>query len=553
MTVQKDYSLEPAQKSVGLPKELGAIGETLKTCEIKEIDQAIEAWAEIAGRKPDMADRLLAKVGVDQYSKGSLHRLGQGPRFSHGDPSKNQYLTYGLMGLLSMAPLGTRGAYLREHIEKLEIITPEIPMLLGFTSLKRLELRIQPSVGLSETSQADWQERVAGLQCLRELKLVIANKKHSPPSLQPFRSAYLESVDIHDENLASIEGLEHSKKLRQVKIFRSMDKSDQCIDLSPLASCVDTLNELDLLGCGIEDLAPISKCKDLRKIDISFNNIRSIKDMPTINGKSLTVPISTNQISSLEGIERQHKIKDLHIIGPVSGGLELLERLSNLEYLDINSNIQELPDLSSLESLQRLKISSQSLRSLPLKWPPSLHELNLEHCYNVASLGKLPSSLRGCLDFSQFTKLESLDGIEACSELDEAKVTIKCRNISAAGALPDLWLTLILKGGKTHSELPVEWIKQLAAVTSCKLRPVINRANSLRELANLNDFAAIPGLKALDLSDLDVRDPSAILRMEKLEYLCVQPRSSISQKLGAVTISGEDKIATLKLKLMAIG
>ncbi len=542
------HSLEPSTKSVALPKELSEMAEMLKSQDVAVIDQAVEAWADFAAIKPEAADKLLAKVGV--YSDGNWD---QGPRFSRNDEDKQKALSYALLSLLSRAPAGTRGAYLRENIRKLEVITPEIPELLGFTGLQSLDLRIEPDKAIDAGVKLDWQERVSKLPSLQKLKLFVPDKKRSPGSLRAFESSQLERVDIYDENLDCIEGLEKSKKLHTVHVsrgYREVHPENSVLDLAPLVPSLDSLNELNFYGCPVKDLAPISGCKDLRVIKISHAKIKSAKDMPIMNGRSLEIP---NSITSLEGIERQTKIKELRIHGGVNEGLELISGLSNLESLCISFGSKALPDLTGLTGLKCLEIFNQSLEALPTQWPPAIKELDIEHCCNVVSLGVLPPSLEGLLDLSQFSKLETLDGIQVCTRLNEAKVTLRCKDISAAAALPDLWLTLILKGGNSPSDLPPEWVEQLAAMPSCKLRPVIYRSNSLRELTDLNAFASIPGLKALDLSNLGVRDPSAILRMEKLEYLQVQPRSDLSRKFGAITISGQDKIAALRLKLMALG
>lgn len=51
----------------------------------------------------------------------------------------------------------------------------------------------------------------------------------------------------------------------------------------------------------------------------------------------------------------------------------------------------------------------------------------------------------------------------------------------------------------------------------------------------------------------EVDDPTAILRMNNLESLQVQPRSDKPRKFSALTIGGEDRIGALKLKPIALG
>lgn len=544
------HSLEASSKTVALPKELNEVAEMLKSQDIKVIDQAVEAWSAFAAIKPEAADKLLAKVGV--YADGEWD---QGARFSRNDEDRQKPLSYALLSLLSRAPADTRGAFLRENIKTLEIITPEIPLLLGFKGLQSLNLRIEQDNGAETCRKLYWEERVSALPNLQRLELFVPNERCTPKSLKAFGSACLEWVDVCGEFLQSIEGLEISKVLRVVKISNRIREMDYAVDLSPLRPSSSTLNDLDINFCQVDDLAPIADCKDLRVIKMLQSKVRSIKDLPVLSGESLVVP---STVTSLAGIEKQHAIKKLVVHSDAGEDLRLIDSLSSLESLcldfnyDFSLKASDWPALTGLTGLKRLEIVGPTLESLPTQWPPSLVELEVEHCYEIASLGALPPSLQGLLNLGQNRKLGSLDGIEACNQLKEVEVNLKCKDISAACQLTDTWIIMRLKSGSRPSDI-APWVEQLAAAPSCKLRPVIKECDRRNELSDLNAFAAIPGLRALDLSSLDVRDPFAILSMNNLEYLQVRPRSELSKKFGAITIKGVDKIAALKLKLLALG
>jgi Leucine-rich repeat (LRR) protein len=552
VTKAKVYDLSPSPKSGPLPRELVEIAEFLKSTDLTVIDQTVEVWSRVAVKSPDVADRLLSRVGVSRAGE-SAGCLLPGPRFSHTDEVKNKILIYALLGLLSHAPSGSRGAYLRMNIEILDVITPDVPLLLGFTGLHKLDIKIEPFETQTRREPVDWQRRISGISSLQELKLVILEESFSPKSMRAFSSRKLRSVDVWGAQLLSLDGLEKSSLLCRVSINCLHERdSEYSISLDQLAPSINALSELKLAGCGVTDLSPISKCSHLQEISISNNNIENLRGLPLVHGESLTISVANNQIKSLEGIERQKKIKNLTILGTHCDGLELLGGLSNVETLDLVGDFHRLPDLSGMESLVRLRISSLELHDLPLKWPPQLRLLELEGCPNLTKLGELPATLQGCLDLSICKHLQALDGIEACTELEEVKINEACLDLTAAAQHHDLWFTLVLEGGSDPCKMPPLWVKQLASMESCKLRPVDYTTNSQRELADLKAFALIPGLRSLDISGLDLSDAAAVLEMQNLEYLQIKPRSDLSRKLRVTTISGEQNIAQLKLKLLAL-
>lgn len=566
MSQPNAYSQSPSEKQPSLSKDVVEVGKLLKCYELNATNEAIAKWSEIATKRPKSADSLLAKVGVCRQSPEGPCELIPGPRFTHSEKIKNSFLTYALLGLLSKAPNGTRAAYLREQVSRIEAITPDVPFLAGFNSLRIIDITVDMSLHYPIESpkglSANWQERFYDLPRLTNVKLAINAKLFSPYSLDPFCSPFLESITIDDEWLQGLEGLECSNVLSEVRIDMGNKTQDRCIALSPLASSKESLRVLDIRGAGIDDLTPIREHTLLHELSADFFRVSDLRSLPAILGDTLTLRLHShpNEPASLTGIERQKVVKNLHLYGSFDN-LDPLNSLPSVISLGIGGDrLTEITSLSGLQSLRKVQIGSDSLKSLPNAWPNNLEVLDITYCAGLVSLGRLPSTLQGTIDCVFCPSLESLSGIEACTCLSEIKLSVRKvakpswrepvpdvephMDISAAGKLPNLWITLLCWDTGNLSSLPFGWVSQLAQMSSCKIRL------KGQHLDNIELLAKIRSLAALDISDVSVADISAILRMNNLEELRINPASDFSRKLGAWVLNKES-IGELKLLMMA--
>ena len=371
MSQPNGYSESPSEKQPSLSKDVAEVGKMLKYYELNATNEAIAKWSEIAAKRPKSADSLLARVGVSRRSPEGSCELIPGPRFAHGEEIKNSFLAYALLGLLSKAPNGTRAAYLREQVSRIEAITPDVPFLAGFKSLQTVDITVDMDLHYPIESpkglSANWQERFCELPKLTNVKLAINAKLFSPYSLHPFCSPFLESIAIDDEWLQGLEGLECSNVLSEVRVDMGNKTQDRCIALSPLASSKESLRILDIRGAGIDDLAPIREHTVMHELSADFFRVSDLTSLPAILGDTLTLRLYSHpdEPVSLSGIERQKVVKNLSLYGSFES-LDPLNSLPNLISLSIGGDrLTEITSLSGLHSLRKVQIRSDSLKSLP--------------------------------------------------------------------------------------------------------------------------------------------------------------------------------------------
>lgn len=129
-------------------------------------------------------------------------------------------------------------------------------------------------------------------------------------------------------------------------------RDNEISDLTPLAS-LPGLEALDLSGNLIRDLSPIS---GLELADL-FATDNYITELPKISADLLSLDLSRNLITSLEGLEAE-KDAELFFLGLDGNRLQSLkgiEALSNLGALEVRANkLQTLESVSALAKLNRV-------------------------------------------------------------------------------------------------------------------------------------------------------------------------------------------------------
>jgi internalin A len=161
--------------------------------------------------------------------------------------------------------------------------------------------------------------------------------------------------------------------------------------------------ELNMLNLPIQNPEPLSKFRNIEKLDASGT---SIKDLEFLKGmqRLKILDISKTAITSLAGLERLSMLEELNCSGLKLTNISPLEGLTNLMILDCSENdIEDLSPLAALVNLKKLDISlnykaknveplSQltnleklSMRKLEIKTLEPIKKLiNLVHldCYN---------------------------------------------------------------------------------------------------------------------------------------------------------------------------
>ncbi|USF25292.1 hypothetical protein N510_000203 [Firmicutes bacterium ASF500] len=173
------------------------------------------------------------------------------------------------------------------------------------------------------------------------------------------------------------------------------------IDISPLAQMTD-LTSVRLYNCMVSDLSPLEKLYRLENIDISsmqnylmnecrngvilpcdFTRLQKLRSLllvaahcsvPKLSGLPNLARIYLNRINSLEGLENQQSVKEIHI--------------------EENLDLSDLSPLASCPALERLEAYRTKIHDLtPLANHPNLKSINVNHTAvtDVSPLSTIPT------------------------------------------------------------------------------------------------------------------------------------------------------------------
>jgi len=562
----------------GLPKALRGIWNQLRSGSVMQILEGLDAFSAVAAGDSTTADLLLEEVGVD----AATGTLILGNRFQRAKEEANPPLLYGLLGLLSRSPENSRGALLRQAVRKLKAVCPSLPEIKGFTALQKLDIDLNYSYNDPDgTVDAAIAERFDAMPALEIIRMDgFYNLQIT--SLDGLIAPRLRELDGAGIGLTNVQALAGCTGLEVVNI-RGNEKLG---DISPLQASAASLKQLDFSSTAVKDLSVLAQAGELEELDFGCcPNITSLKGLETLTitqQHNLTInelknltdlqylpKISSGHISlseltgltSLEGIESAaDHITSLHIQHmPKLKDVEALRLLNRLESLAI-SNCNQLSGLeviAELTALQKVNFDDCSkLTRLPAVWPSTLTSLTVSSC-PITQLGALPVALTGSLNLVSCPKLKSLEGIEACTGLDEITIRPTITGLQALAGLPDAVIHTDFRSGD-HTlpgdyTLPVSLINALAALPQCSLRISDSSNWSNARISNPEVLGRITHLRALDLSECDLDDLLPVMGLSELELLKILPRSELSKKLGGCTFETRGQVAKLQLQLLGMG
>lgn len=176
-------------------------------------------------------------------------------------------------------------------------------------------------------------------------KLVLKNNKIEDVS-SISKLTKLEELDLYgNRGIKSIEGFENLKNLKKLYLNRT----GGITDISPLKDCVK-LEELSIQYNKVSSIEALKNHEKLTSLDISGN--RDITDLsPIEKATKLTRFLANgNKIESLASLKNMIELKELHVSENKIKDLSPLEKLVNIDDLDIGNN----PDIESLEVLKKL-------------------------------------------------------------------------------------------------------------------------------------------------------------------------------------------------------
>lgn len=566
-------SLRPLHVSTGtpgsLPKNLRGIWNQLRSGSVVQILVGLDEFSVLAADDPSTGDLLLEEVGVDAATGTVI----LGNRFQRAKEEANPHLLYALLGLLSRSPTDSRGALLRQAVRKLKAVCPSLPELKGFTALQQLDIDLNYSNDPDGIVEAAIAERFDAMPALEILRMD-GYYNLQIPNLDGLIAPRLRELDGAGIGLTDIQALAGNTALEAV-ILRG---NDQLGDIAALQASAASLKQLEISNTAVKELSVLAQAGELEELDFGccpnltslkglemltitgrqfalneLNNLTDLQHLPKLNSGDLSI-CDLSGLTSLAGIESAAdlitslEIRSMPRLKDV-GALRQLQRLETL----VIGNCPQLSNLEVLAELPALKDvyldDCKKLSRLPAVWPCTLTSLSVEFC-PITQLGALPAALTGSLNLVSCLKLRSLEGIEACTELEEITIRPSITDLQAMAALFKAVIHIDFCDGD-HT-LPDALINALAALPQCRLRISDSRYWSSTRITNPEVLSRVPHLRVLDLSQCDLDDLLPVMGMSELELLKILPRSDLSKKLGGCTYDTPGQVAKLQLQLLGL-
>lgn len=374
-----------------------------------------------------------------------------------GSLARQPILDLILLHQLSLAPAGSREANLRESVRHLELRTPMIPYIRGFTGLETLKLSLMPSLDAASLKE------LGSMPQLHELE-VQAEKEGDQQSrllaLDGFEAPALVKAKLTDIGLTDISALAQSTQLEEI----DLSKNARLQSINGLRSSNATLKNINLKGCtDLTDIEALANATELTQINLvdcaSIDKLHALSASTKIEHleldgcsalmslEGITTPMITRSgwlggqysligcknLKSLIGLPSLGEGYDVLELGdlPAVESLEGLQHSPQIKTLRIrNIGVSNIEHITCLESLQEICIDNASNLASVAVLAQSLKKLRLRDCSEISSIGDLPNGLNH-LEIRNCPKIKSVTGVPSDCHLSSLDIDQHMMDLSA--------------------------------------------------------------------------------------------------------------------------
>mmetsp|Transcript_4993 Transcript_4993/g.10772 ORF Transcript_4993/g.10772 Transcript_4993/m.10772 type:complete len:327 (+) Transcript_4993:33-1013(+) len=235
-------------------------------------------------------------------------------------------------------------------------------------------------------------------------------------------SPNLKALDLTANRLKSIDPrILALKDLRQVNFRQNL-----LTDISAWAecSCRDVVEDVEFRDNQLTEIPSLSGFKNLRRLELSYNEIRSISPLQSLDSGALEeLYVASNKVLTITGISQLTALQVLELGSNRIRKIENLETLTGLRELWLGRNrIAAVEGLSTLRMLRRISIQSNRLDSMA----------GFEECTALEELYLSHNGISRLEGLSTLTKLRVLD-------VSNNRISV-VEGLGALGQLEDLWL-----------------------------------------------------------------------------------------------------------------
>ena len=275
-----------------------------------------------------------------------------------------------------------------KNLRKLQICYQELEDISFLSNLTSLE-----DVMLIENNISD----ISSLENLTNLKKLYLSSNNISDASVVSNLINLTVLDISDNKLIAIPDLSKILAFNDAEAYEKLGEynisvnfsSNQITDISGLENT--TLKNIFLYNNKVSDLSSLATMTNLTSLDVSYNEINEVSNLPT----TLThLTISNNQISDISFLKKLTKLKYLSANNNQILDISSLSELINLQSIDLNNNkikelaISDFEELSSL-SCRNNEIEKVTLKNLPKVYYLSLSNNNISDLSNISGLDKI--------------------------------------------------------------------------------------------------------------------------------------------------------------------
>ncbi|KAI5304854.1 hypothetical protein KEM56_005812 [Ascosphaera pollenicola] len=226
----------------------------------------------------------------------------------------------------------------------------------------------------------------------------------------------VEDIDLVHSRVASIPALQLGRFRNLERLGLRQNEIQQIVFPDDIA---ERLKELDLYDNRIGHLRGLDKMTNLTSLDLSFNNIKHIKNVSHLH-KLKEIYFVQNLIRRIEGLEGLKELRNLELAANKIREIENLDELQALEELWLGRNkITEIKNISPLKNLKILSMPSNRLTKISgLEGLTNLEELYISH-NAITKISGLDTNINlRVLDITA-NKIEHLENVGHLEHIEE--------------------------------------------------------------------------------------------------------------------------------------
>ena len=332
--------------------------------------------------------------------------------------------------------------------------------------------------------------------------------------------ASLTSLDVEEQNIKSLDGLEHATALDTLNLL-----GNEIEDVSPLSD-LSNLTFLRLGGNRVADVSALSSLTKLKWLSLWGNRVADVSALSSLTDLN-TLNLSGNEIEDVNSLSNLTKLRWLNLGNNQVADVSALDGLTKLDWLGLLDNpISQREVNEQVPTLIEKDVSVSVVRSQSQLAVGSFADANLERTVRQAlNRPDGPLTANDLASLTQLTAVEknikSLAGLEHCTALE----ILFLGDNAITDVSPLLGLTNLTKLGLGENDLTDADVISLSSLTN--LRGLGLASTGITDVG-VSSLSSLTNLEEILLGGTGITDVSPLLSLTNLEELDLRNCDSLS-------------------------